>query len=328
MLSQNQKIVFFGSSPITLPLLEEIIETENVTLTAIFTQPDRPHGRGQKSTPNEVKIWGLKNHIPVLQPEKPDAETAAWLREKKIDLGIVMAYGHILREDLLTAPRCGMINFHGSLLPNYRGASPIEAAVASGDRQTGVSLMRVVKKMDAGAVLDAERVSIDVSETSPEVFAKIAHACAPLIRRNWETLLEGKPRWIEQDEARVSYARKLHSSDSAIDFNEHWQTLLNRMRALWARPGIKADYQGTLLRFSEVSGKAGVHNFPCGYIADILPDVLIITVNGGFLHIGKLQRPGGKWLSPKEFTNGFPMEKGYVFPSLPMRPLVGKTPKF
>ncbi len=328
MLSRKHRIVFFGSSPITLPLLNEIYSSDSIELSCVVTQPDRPHGRGQKLSPNEVKCWAQGKGILVLQPEKPNEETVTWMKEHRIDMGIVMAYGHILSEEIINASRCGMINFHGSLLPCYRGASPIEAAIASGDRQTGVSLMRVVKKMDAGAVLDAERIPIEFSETTPDVFMKIAEACRPLMRRNWDVLLEGRPAWIEQDEAKVSYARKLHPTDASLDFGAHWQVLVNRIRALWQRPGAKADYEGIPLRFSEAEGEPCEHDLPNGSIIDILPDTLVIAVNGGILKIGKVQRPGGKWLSPKEFINGFPLKQGYVFPSAAMLPLVGKTPKF
>src|SRR5688500_5197475 len=175
-MSVRLRMVFLGSDAIALPLLEWIAGEGAATaeLVAVFTQPDRPMGRGQKVQPDAIKSWALARGLPVLQPEKLTPQTREELDRFRADLGLVMAYGHILRDDFIATPRLGMLNLHTSVLPKFRGASPIQTAVASGERETGVTLMRIVRRLDAGPIADVERVAIDSLDTALEVEAKLS----------------------------------------------------------------------------------------------------------------------------------------------------------
>ena len=179
------RLVFMGSDPIALPLLDWLAGEGAgcAQVVAVFTQPDRPVGRGQKVTANGIKLWAQAKGIPVHQPDRITEVVRLELAACAADLALVMAYGHILRDDVIATPRLGTFNLHTSLLPAYRGASPIQTAVASGERETGVTYMRIVRQLDAGPSLDAERVAIAPTDTALEVEAKLSAACIPLVGR-------------------------------------------------------------------------------------------------------------------------------------------------
>ena len=162
------KLVFMGSDPIALPLLNWLHQagSDVVQFSAVYTQPDRAVGRGQKIVANGIKRWAIERGIPVRQPEKMTKEARMELAADEPDLALVMAYGHILGERIIETPRLGTLNLHTSVLPELRGASPIQCAIVQGNRETGVSLMRIVRELDAGPVVDVERVKISNLDTA------------------------------------------------------------------------------------------------------------------------------------------------------------------
>jgi hypothetical protein len=163
------KLVFFGSDPIAIPLLDWLagIGRSTAGIVGVFTQPDRPMGRGQRITPNAIKQWASERGIPVYQPLKITEDVRAELAAMSPDLSLVMAYGHILKDDFIATPRLGTLNLHTSLLPKYRGASPIQTAIANGEKETGVTLMRIVRELDAGPIADVEKVAIAMDAIPP-----------------------------------------------------------------------------------------------------------------------------------------------------------------
>src|SRR5438552_15991675 len=179
------RLVFLGSDPIALPFLNWLVgEGSSIAkIVAVFTQPDRPTGRGQKITANEIKVWAFGRGHAIFQPEKLTEDVRLQLAALNADLALVMAYGHILRDDFIATPRLGTINLHASILPKYRGASPIQTAIASGESETGVSFMRIVRRLDAGPVADVERIPIERLDTVIDIEAKLARACLPLLAR-------------------------------------------------------------------------------------------------------------------------------------------------
>src|SRR5687768_1254070 len=187
------RIVFMGSDPIAMPLLNWLTREGSAIaeIVGVFTKPDRAVGRGQKITPNEIKQWAVARGLPVVQPEKLTEEVRLTLASWSADLALVMAYGHILRDDFIATPRLGTVNLHASILPKYRGASPIQTAIAQGERETGVSFMRIVRRLDAGPVADVERVPIVPLETALEIEAKLSAACIPLLERTLPSLRGG-----------------------------------------------------------------------------------------------------------------------------------------
>ncbi len=319
------KLVFLGADPIAQPLLEWLVgEGSGVaTLVAVFTQPDRPVGRGQKILPNEIKTWALARGLPVFQPEKLTEEVRAHLAALSADVALVMAYGHILRDEFIGTPRLGTLNLHTSLLPKYRGASPIQSAIASGDGETGVSLMRIVRKLDAGPVADVERVSIAPLDTALEVDAKLAAACVPLMARALPRLASDTLTFATQDEGAVTHCRKLEKEDGALDFTRSARAVAARINGLFPWPACTVEINGQPVKFglADVAGStAGART--AGEIIGSDAEGLLIATGHGVLRVRRLQRAGGRMLPATEFLRGCAIPLGTQLVSRPMRELV------
>ena len=196
------RVVFMASDIIALPALEWCLAHSGVNLVAVFAQPDRATGRGKKCVANPVKAWAVEKGIQVFQPEKLTAKDEGWVSDNAIDVTIVMAYGQFLKNKMLRAPRIDTVNLHGSILPAYRGACPVEAAILNGDAETGVSLMRLIKKMDAGPVYDVERLDIEPGIRSPELRAAVGALCPRLLERALPKIASGTLEPVAQPEKR------------------------------------------------------------------------------------------------------------------------------
>lgn len=325
------RVVFLGSDPIALPLLQWLAEPGSpAEIVAILTQPDRATGRGQRVTPNGIKEWALARGLKVLQPEKLTEEFRQEYAGLGAELALVMAYGHILRDAFIATPRLGTINFHASLLPKLRGASPIQSAVASGEAGTGVSLMRIVRKLDAGPVADTAAVSIERHDTALEVEAKLGGACVPLLERNLASLSEGRLDFVPQDEAGVTYCRKLVKGDGVLDFATAAAGLAARINGLYPWPGCIFPLGGQVVKagLAETAARAGegaLVSAP-GTILSATGAGVDIATGDGVLRLLRLQRPGGRMLPVGDFLRGFPVRPGEIIPSVPMPLLVGREP--
>jgi methionyl-tRNA formyltransferase len=306
------KTVFMGSDPIVLPLLEclHARHADTLELVGVVAQPDRPHGRGLKMCENPVKAWAAAHGIATRQPEKPGAAEVEWLREVGCDLLLVMAYGHILSDALLAAPRLPPLNFHASLLPELRGASPIETAIATGRAETGVTLMRIVKRMDAGDILDVEKVPIAQKDTRASLAEKLAAACVPLVERALVGIHEGRFDFHPQDDSRATYCRILTKDDAALDFRSPAQELHDRCRALHIWPGTVFDLGGQRIRVgsAEVIPSQEAAAAPGVVVGNA--GSLDVATGRGILRIRSLQRPGGKMLPAADFLRGMPIAVG------------------
>ena len=305
-----------GSDAIAVPVLKWLtVEAEDqVDLRGVFSQPDRPKGRGKHLQSNPLAAAAKELGLPLLQPEKPGPEAVAWLREQDIQLVFVMAYGHLLRKSLLETPPLGFVNFHASLLPKYRGASPVETAVASGERETGVSLMRIIKQMDAGAVLDAEKVHIDPLDTGASVRVKLAEATVPLLARQLDNLLSGKAVFRAQDESLATYCRKLEKADGQLDFSAPAKVLAARINGLDPWPGCFCAVGDVRIKLREGAVSAllpeTTANSRPGTVQTASADGIEVATGEGILRIGQLQRSGGKMLPAGDFLRGFDLPAG------------------
>ncbi|MDR2513002.1 MAG: methionyl-tRNA formyltransferase [Puniceicoccales bacterium] len=321
-----QRLVFFGSDEIALPALEHIVSRfgSEVELVAVFSQPDRPSGRGQLLHSNAVVAWARARGVAVFQPEKLDVSTPALLREElRCDLGLVMAYGHILKSELLAVPALGFYNLHASLLPKFRGAAPIEGAIASVEAQSGVCLQRIVQRLDAGPLAGAEPVPLALDETRAGLRQRIAQACVPLLDRILPGILDGSVQCVPQDEARVSFTRKITREDSALDFHATAREIAARVRALVPWPGASFSFAGLTLKIGAAQAEAaeGIAGYTPGCVLSADEAGLCLATGSGVLRVLLLQRPSGKMLPAGAFLRGFPMPVGTVLESVPMRPL-------
>jgi methionyl-tRNA formyltransferase len=324
------RIVFMGSDAIARPALDWLAgEGSRVgQIVAVFTQPDRAAGRGQKIAPNEIKVWARARGIPVLQPEKVGAAERQQLADLKPDLTLVMAYGHILKQDVIDTPRLGTLNLHTSVLPKYRGASPIQTATAMGDAETGVTLMRMVLALDAGPVADVERVGIAPLDTAAEVEAKLAQACVPLLARCLPKIAAGTQPFTEQDVGRVSFCRKLEKTDGMLDFSQPAAVLAARINGLMPWPGCAVEINGQVVKpgLADVGHLLDDQPPGAGVVLGADADGLLVGAGQGILRLRRLQRPGGKMLPAAEFLRGWPVAPGTRLSSHPMPPLVATAP--
>lgn len=323
------KIVFMGSDAIALPLLNWVVgEGSGAQVVAVFTQPDRPVGRGQKVQANAIKLWAQERSIPVHQPEKLREPELATLTGCGADLALVMAYGHILRDAFINAPRLGTLNLHTSLLPKYRGASPIQTAVASGERTTGVTLMRIVAALDAGPIADAESVTIEPRDTALSVEAKLSAACVPLVARALPKLAAGTQAFQEQDHAVATFCRKLEKTDGVLDFTRPAAELAARINGLFPWPATTVEIAGQPIKFgaAEVGGRSDDQPTEPGAVLGADREGLLIATGEGVLRVLRLQRPGGKMLEASEFLRGFTVPSGTLLASQAMPALVAPRP--
>jgi methionyl-tRNA formyltransferase len=327
-MSQLPTIVFFGSDAICLPVLNYLKHeaSSECVLRAVVSQPDRRQGRGKQLQPNPVAAWALANGVELLQPEQPTLELAEWMMIEEIAVALVMAYGHFLQKSLREAAQHGMLNFHGSLLPQYRGASPVETALASGDAETGVGLMQVVKEMDAGGVADFEVVRISEQDTGPELRVKVGEAVVPLLRRNLAATLAGELKFKQQDTSQVTYCRKMRKEDGAVDFTLPAVAINNRLRAFTPWPGGYFDHGEVRIKVGQTSVE--IDEFTSaepGTVLSTSPAVRVAT-GAGVLCCHELQRPGARMLAVADFLCGYSLAKGDRLIGGTAEPLVRKEP--
>ncbi len=320
------KIAFFGSDPIALPLLNWLFDKAKgaVQFTAIYTQPDRPVGRGQKLRANEIKQWAEARELPVYQPERLDEVAQQAYAKLGTDLSLVMAYGHIFRQSFIDTPRLGTLNLHTSQLPKYRGASPIQTAIAMGERETGVSLMRIVRALDAGPIADCETVSIERMDTARDVEAKLAQACVPLVSRNLTTLAFGDLVFTEQDHDHATFCRRLVKGDGSLDFSIPAMALAARINGLFPWPATVLPINGQLIKVGLATAEAG--EGAAGAVLGSDQEGLLIGTIDGVLRLHRLQRPGARMLPVADFLRGFPIAVGTEIESVEMPPLIADTP--
>lgn len=295
------RVAFFGTPSFAVPTLEHLHHSPH-TVVGVITQPDRPRGRGQQVTEGAVKSLAASLQLPVLQPERlardlfEEAFTAL-----AADIGVVAAYGKILPDWLLATPRLGLINVHASLLPRYRGASPVHRAVINGDAETGVTIMRVVKALDAGPMLSRVQIPIGASDTTTIIEAELAVRGAELLVATLGEIEHGRVAETPQDESLVTYAPKLTKAEGAIDWRRPARDLHNLIRGLWPWPHAYAFLDGTrfILHRSRLSPQPS--SAPPGTIlAASAADGLHVACADAALEILDLQLEGKRVMNARD----------------------------
>ena len=309
-------VAFMASDAIALDSISFLHASEEYRLACIVSNPDRPKGRGKKMQPNSVSAWALENGVELLRPEKgPDANTLERLRGLGVDIIIVMAYGCILKKDVLNfSEKYPCLNLHASLLPDLRGASPIESAIALGYKKTGVSLMRIEPAMDSGAVCASRDIAILPTDTSASLRKKIGALAAELLRDKIPEIENLTAVFVPQENARATYVRKLEKSDLFLDFHKRAEELDCRIRAFGA--GI-FEYRGEPIKILEARPENSGEKFlEPGKILEASPaDGLKIACGKGVLACSALQRPCAKVLRAKEFFAGYKIDKNFILKS-------------
>ncbi len=232
------KIAFFGTPELTTSILDELFSC-GYTPEVIITQPDRPQGRKMIITPPPAKAWALAHNIPVLQPEKIDENFISEIKNLNLDISLVVAYGKIMPTELIDAPKFGSINLHYSLLPKYRGATPVESAILAGDATTGVSIQQMKYELDAGAIIAQSETEIGASETAPELRIRLNDVGKKMIVEVLKQFETGNIVKTEQDENKATHCAKIKKEDGLVNLEvELPSELWNKYRAYFGWPSI------------------------------------------------------------------------------------------
>ena len=300
------RVVFMGTPDIAATCLKKILE-DGFDVVGVYTQPDRPKGRGMKMVFSPVKELALANNIPVFQPEnfRSDEDVQA-LADLKPDVCAVVAYGRILPQRVLDIPTLGCVNIHASLLPQYRGSAPYQWAVLDGLKETGVTAQHMALKMDAGDVIDAEKTTIGENETAGELLDRLAILGADLLSRTLRRFEVGRPVGTPQDEASVSFAPMLDKSMCPIDWNKTAQQVHDHVRGLNPWPCATATIGGTFFKIHSTVIVDG-HGRP-GEILGLTKTGLRIACGEGAVEIRVLQAEGGKRMAAPDYFRGHPLE--------------------
>jgi methionyl-tRNA formyltransferase len=305
MVTSPLRIVYFGTPEFAVPPLRELIDSPH-DLLAVVSQPDRPRGRGHQLLPTATKRLAIERGIPVLQPERiRDPEFLAAVERYRPDLGVVAAYGKLLPEALLSIPRLGMINVHASLLPRWRGAAPVHRAVIAGDTVTGVTIMRIVQELDAGATFASAARDIGPDETSPEVEAALSAMGATLLLEVVDGLQSGAAVEVPQDESRVTYAPKLTKAEGAIDWNQPAAAIHNLVRGLQPWPLVSGRLSGERILVHATRPAGDPADAAAGTVMHAEGDILAVAAGDRrTVHVLTIQPEGRRAMSAREFLAG------------------------
>jgi methionyl-tRNA formyltransferase len=308
------RIVFIGTADFGVPSLEALLRSPEHQVVGVVTQPDRPAGRRHELTPSPIKTLAMKHHLPVFQPEKIRAQTALdEVRGLAPDLIVVVAYGQILPKELLAMPRLGCVNVHASLLPRWRGASPIQAALLAGDTETGVTTMLTDEGLDTGPMLLQERVSIGHDDNAATLHDKLAVIGAELLPKTVAGLADGTLKPTPQPATGVTYAPKIRKEDGLIDWSLPAAQLANRLRAFTPWPGfytfLPEPHGQRLLKIWAAENGEGEPMAP-GTVVRADKDGISVVTGDGALVIHELQIEGSRRMTAAEFLRGHPLNAG------------------
>jgi len=303
------RTVFMGTPEFALPTFQGLIEA-GVNLCGVFTQPDRPRGRGKQLAPPPVKELALKYDIPIFQPEKlRDPLAVEQLRKLQPDLIVVVAYGQILPKSVLELPRYGCINVHASLLPRYRGAAPINKAVVDGEQVTGVTTMLMDVGLDTGDMLIKRATEIGDEETAGELHDRLSLLGREAMEETLRRLCDGTLRPEPQEDAQSSYASMMKKEDGRIDWRCSAKAIHNLVRGLSPWPGAFTLWNGQVLKLGRTLAEEGLAAEP-GTVLSADADGVCIACGQGVLRVRELQLAGKKKLPAGDFLRGTSLSAG------------------
>ncbi len=333
------RVIFAGTPQFSVPSLDALLRSPDLQVVGVYTQPDRPAGRGRKIQQSAIKTRAVEYGLDIFQPDSLKQEQSRrQLKALNPDLIIVTAYGLLLPQAVLDIPSLGCINVHASVLPRWRGAAPIQRAIEFGDSVTGVSLMKMVRKLDAGAILSSMKIPINENDTAASLHDKLSRLGGEILQQNLQRLMADGGfdhgfygAAIPQNEERVTYAEKLRKHQCPLDLTADAEVLARRIRAFNPWPLATLQLRGNLLRIYRAKAKSrlqtpakraagataqNIFEGKCnhaGRVIEISADGIVVATGKGFLQLEILQRPGGKPLGAQEFLNGFSLKPGDRF---------------
>jgi methionyl-tRNA formyltransferase len=308
-------VLFLGTPEFAVPILQTLID-QGYRVVGVVTQPDRPKGRKGIRTPPPVKGLAQKYGLPVLQPESiRAADVLEHIRRLSPDLAVTAAYGQILPQDFLEIPRLGTINVHASLLPKYRGGAPIHRCLLNGDAETGVTIMKVVPKLDAGAILAQVKVPIREDDNVGTLHDKLAVAGARLLAETLPQWLNGEIREIPQNDEEATYAPNIRREDEIIDWNRSARDVHNHIRGLSPWPGAYTTWNGRILKLWESRYREDGPVARPGEVLQADEEGIVVAAGKGVVILLRLQPEGKTPMTAGEMVRGKQIAPGMVFGS-------------
>lgn len=306
------RIVFFGTPELAVPSLDAVCGAH--TVTAVVCQPDRPQGRSKQPVPPPVKVRAEELGIPVQQPVKlNDGAFEAWLHGQAPDVCVLVAYGRILKQPILDVPRHGFLNLHPSLLPKYRGPSPIQSAILEGETETGVTIMRIDADMDAGDILLQRPYPIDDADDGETLTRKLAEAGATLMIEALDAVAAGRAQFTPQDHERATYCKLITKNDARINWRAPANSIRNAVRAFLPWPVAYSILRGEVIRIYAAHVLPHFGTEPPGTVVSVDKNGFAVATGEGALAIDRLQAPGKRAMTAAEFLRGRPLAVGERF---------------
>lgn len=298
------RIVFLGGSSFSVPSLERLFQ-DGHEIVGVVCQPDKPNSRGNKVEISPVKVFALEHGIDVYQFKKIRVDGVETLKKLKPELMVVASYGQILSNEIIEIAPHGIINVHGSLLPKYRGASPIASAIMNGEKTTGVTIMRIALEVDAGNMFESKEVEIKENENCGELSQRLSIVGAELISKVVKEIENGTSVETPQDSSKATFTKMIRKEDGLLDFNQTSNEIVNKIRALNPSPSAFLVRGEEKIKIHQAVAVQNATKLKNGEIVCASPkEGLEIKCEKGAIRILKLQAPGGKILDAKSFLNG------------------------
>ena len=297
------RTAFFGTPEFAVPSLDRLVAS-GTEIALVVTQPDRPIGRHSEAMPSAIARAAASHGLPIAKPERlrGNSEFLERLRALELDAGVVVAYGRLLTDEILAVPRLGFVNLHASLLPKYRGASPIQAALLAGERETGVVTMRVEKELDSGPLYRVSSVTIEEREDAGSLSARLASIGAELLVETLADMHRGTAS-LQPQAGSPSFCKPLRREDGEIDWNRPAAEIERRLRAFTPWPGLYTFWDGERLKILELDRGPATRN-PPGSLWREGDRLLVAAGEGTSLVLGRVQRAGRRAMSADEFAKG------------------------
>ena len=306
------RIAFMGTPDFSVDCLKALVESKH-EVVGVFCQPDKPVGRKQELTPPEVKVEALKHDLRIFQPTSlKNGKGIEILEEIKPDLVVVVAYGKILPHDFLVYPKYCCINIHASILPKYRGASPIHFAVLNGDEETGVTAMQMDDGLDTGDILHIKKCPIGINDTTERMYEIMAPLGAQTLMETIEMLEKGQLNPVKQDDSLSSKVGLLSRDMSAIDWSKSAFEIHNKIRGLYSWPGASTTLGGKTLKIHSAVLSDKKANNKIGEVIDSNGKLIVACGDGNCIELKTVQLEGKKRMEVSAFLNGYSVEKGTV----------------
>ncbi len=303
------RVIFVGTAAFAIPSLKRLAASRH-TVALCVTQPDRPQGRGLSLSPSPVKCAAQEYGLPLSQPERLRADLFASVHP---DVGVVAAYGQLIRKDLLALPPHGMLGVHPSLLPTYRGAAPVAWALLNGETATGITIFRLSERLDAGEIASQRTVAIEPGEDAEGLTMRLAHEGADELLRVLEAMDAGRATWRAQDESQATLAPKLTKAQGRIDWSQDAEVIARVVRATVPWPGATTAWKGAALKIwnASVSDAAATPQpAGAGTVVRVTADAVEVMAGRGVLALREVQPAGRRRMSAREFLAGHKLSVG------------------